>query len=165
MSIVELGALGEFLGVFALVATLIYLSIQARHAKKQLERAAADSRSTGVREGLTALAASDTLSAAWCRAHDVLGVPLLPVSAELVSRGLDAQDAVRMHSWWMARYMADGSEFEASKDKAEHNSKLLGSYRGGIGRVFWDAGPKDFGLPFTNYVNLLLAEADEPNEA
>ena len=30
MSIMELGALGEFLGIFALVATLIYLAIQNR---------------------------------------------------------------------------------------------------------------------------------------
>ena len=35
MSIMELGALGEFLGVFALVATLIYLSIQVRQARNE----------------------------------------------------------------------------------------------------------------------------------
>ena len=34
MSIMELGALGEFFGVFALVATLIYLSIQVRQARR-----------------------------------------------------------------------------------------------------------------------------------
>ncbi len=36
MSIMELGALGEFLGVFALVATLIYLAIQVRQSKQAM---------------------------------------------------------------------------------------------------------------------------------
>ena len=39
MTVMELGALGEFLGVFALVATLIYLSIQVRHARSESEKA------------------------------------------------------------------------------------------------------------------------------
>jgi len=38
MTIMELGALGEFLGVFALVATLIYLAIQVRHARNESEK-------------------------------------------------------------------------------------------------------------------------------
>ncbi len=36
MSIMELGALGEFLGVFALVATLIYLAIEVRQSKQAM---------------------------------------------------------------------------------------------------------------------------------
>ena len=39
MTVMELGALGEFLGVFALVATLIYLSIQVRYARSESEKA------------------------------------------------------------------------------------------------------------------------------
>ena len=31
MSIVELGAIGEFLGAFAVVITLVYLGLQVRH--------------------------------------------------------------------------------------------------------------------------------------
>lgn len=37
MTILELGALGEFLGALAVVATLIYLSIQVRHSRGLLE--------------------------------------------------------------------------------------------------------------------------------
>ena len=32
MGIMELGALGEFVGAFAVVATLIYLTVQVRHS-------------------------------------------------------------------------------------------------------------------------------------
>jgi len=34
MSIMELGALGEFLGSVGVVATLVYLAIQARQSKE-----------------------------------------------------------------------------------------------------------------------------------
>ena len=37
MSIVELGALGEFVGALAVVATLIYLAIQVRQSKEATE--------------------------------------------------------------------------------------------------------------------------------
>ena len=37
MSITELGALGEFVGAFAVVATLIYLSVQVRRSKEAME--------------------------------------------------------------------------------------------------------------------------------
>ena len=49
MSIMELAALGEFLGVFALVATLIYLSIQVSHARNESANAVLEARATGLR--------------------------------------------------------------------------------------------------------------------
>ena len=36
MTIMELGALGEFVGAFAVVATLAYLAVQVRHSKSAL---------------------------------------------------------------------------------------------------------------------------------
>ncbi len=38
MSIMELGALGEFVGAFAVVATLIYLALQIRHNTKAMQQ-------------------------------------------------------------------------------------------------------------------------------
>ncbi len=40
MTIMELGALGEFLGSVAVLATLVYLSVQIRHANTQSQAAA-----------------------------------------------------------------------------------------------------------------------------
>lgn len=37
MSIMELGALGEFLGSIGVIATLVYLAIQVRHSKESME--------------------------------------------------------------------------------------------------------------------------------
>ncbi len=44
MSVMELGALGEFLGVFALVATLIYLAIQVRQSRMQMKASTTQAR-------------------------------------------------------------------------------------------------------------------------
>ena len=63
MNIMELGALGEFVGAFAVVATLIYLAIQVRHGKASLDantssvraqitQARADNQTTFYREAM-----------------------------------------------------------------------------------------------------------------
>ena len=169
MSIMELGALGEFLGVFALVATLIYLSVQVRDAKDQSERAVAEARSSGAREVMTALATSDGLSAAFCKANDTLGVSYGDVDAELTSRGVDAQDALRLTYWWQARFLADVTEFDGISDRAKNDPRLVATYGGRLGRLFWDVGPRQWlkGSPstFADHVNRLLAEADKQAEA
>ncbi len=164
MSIMELGALGEFLGVFALVATLIYLSVQVREAKDQSEQAVVEARSSGARELMTALATSDGLSAAFCRANDILGVSDGTVDAELNSRGVDAQDALRLTYWWQARWLADFTEFEGISNKAKNDPRLLATYGAGLGRLYWDAQPREFSIPFTDHINRLLAEADQETQ-
>jgi hypothetical protein len=44
MSIMELGALGEFVGAFAVVVTLGYLAVQVRHSKTALETNSQETR-------------------------------------------------------------------------------------------------------------------------
>ncbi len=163
MSIMELGALGEFLGIFALVATLIYVAIQMRHSKKQSERAVMQARSSGAREVLIALATSDELSAAFCRANDILGrVPYGNFDAELTSRGVDPQDAMRLELWWTARFLADFTEFEGLHDKPKSDRRAVATYGAGLGRLFWDVGPRTWGVGlFSDHINRILAEADK----
>ena len=63
MSIMELGALVEFFGVFALVANLIYLSIQVRQARNESASAVVEARKTDIIELHMGVAASDGPSA------------------------------------------------------------------------------------------------------
>jgi len=44
MNIMELGALGEFIGAFAVVVTLGYLAVQVRHSKSALETNSQETR-------------------------------------------------------------------------------------------------------------------------
>ena len=65
-----IGAVGEILGAAAVVATLVYLAIQIRHARD----AAADvnrlSRATGVRETIALNLGDSQLVGAWIKAQD-----------------------------------------------------------------------------------------------
>ncbi|MCZ6895592.1 MAG: hypothetical protein O7H40_16315 [Gammaproteobacteria bacterium] len=165
MSIVELGALGEFFGVFALVATLIYLAIQVRGAKEQSEQVVAQARASATTVAMTALATSNELSAAFCKANDILGVSYGQLDAELISRGIDAQDALRLDVWWTARFASDHTEFEGITNKAKNDTRLVATYGTRLGRLFWDVGPRQWfegsHSPFGDHVNRLLAEADK----
>ena len=86
MSIMELGALGEFFGVFALVATLIYLSIQVRQARSESKKAMMEARTTGVRQLTLNAAVSEGLTAALVKAEAATGTAPRRFEAELISR-------------------------------------------------------------------------------
>ena len=119
MSIMELGALGEFLGVFPLVATLIYLAIQVRRAKEQSEKAVLEARTTGIRELALTQAASEGLAAVLVKAEEAVGTAPRPFDAELISRGLDRQEAHRVYWLHLAGWRHDRAQYEtAHQDRA-----------------------------------------------
>ena len=129
MSIMELGALGEFFGVFALVATLIYLSIHVRHAQSQSKQAVIEARASGFRDLMLAMATSDSLATAFQKASDALDAPQTPFEVELTSLGLDVQDALRLRSWWVARFRMDEAEFRGiGGGDVENRGRLVMTY-------------------------------------
>ncbi len=110
MSIMELGALGEFFGVFALVATLIYLSIQVRHAKNESANALHEARATGIRELHMGVATSDSLAAAMTKAMEATETPMHPFVAALIERGLDRQEAQRVREYFFSQWFLHNSQ-------------------------------------------------------
>ena len=161
MSIMELGALGEFFGVFALVATLIYLSIQVRHGQSQSKQAVIEARTSGFRDLMLATAISDSLATAFQKASEALDEPQTPFEVELTSLGLDLQDALRLRSWWVARFRMDEAEFQGiGGGDAEHRGRLVMTYGRGVGHLFWKAGPRKRQSSFIDHVNGLLADMD-----
>ncbi len=163
MSIMELGALGEFLGVFALVATLIYLSIQVRHARDESEKAVLEARTTGVRELAMSAATSEGLSAALTKAWEAVGEAPGAFAAELISRGLDRQEAERVRRWYFATWRLNATQFESSGARADFDVPLRDSYSRGVGRLFWDSFPPLYPA-FSDHVNRLIAEVDRRQE-
>jgi len=166
MSIMELGALGEFLGVFALVATLIYLAVQVRQARSESEKAVLEARTTGIRELNLTMAASDGLVAALVKAEEALGAAPNRFEAELVSHGLGREEAHRIAAWYLATWRLDRTQYETAnqEQRLDQYDRLRAIYSRGVGRLFWD----NFGRravrarsPFTEHVNQLLAEADQ----
>ncbi len=167
MTVMELGALGEFLGVFALVATLIYLSIQVRHARGESEKAVLESKTTGIRELYLSAATSDGLSAAFVKANEAIGVAPNPFEAKLISHGLDRQEASRVYRWYFATWRLDRTQYETAttqEQRNDQNARLRAIYVSGVGRLFWDNFAPQSPIAFAIHVNQLIAEADQQQE-
>ncbi len=165
MTVMELGALGEFLGVFALVATLIYLSIQVRHARDESETAVLEARTTGTRELSMGVATSDGLSAALAKAFESVG-QTTPFETELTSRGLDTQEAHRVWRFFFSQWRLQLTQYMTTTG-VQHSAldpALRAVYTTGVGRLFWDNFAVRTPIAFTDHVNQLIAEADEQQE-
>ena len=169
MTVMELGALGEFLGVFALVATLIYLSIQVRYARSESEKAVLEAGTIGIRELALSAATSDGLSAALVKAQEAVGAAPYPFEAELISRGLDWQEAHRLNSWYVAGWRLDATQYETAtqEQRVTLDGRLRVIYFRGVGRLFWDNFRGSVGVqntPFADHLNALIVEADQQQE-
>ncbi len=168
MTVMELGALGEFLDVFALVATLIYLSIQMRHARGESEKAVLEARNTGIRELSLSVATSDGLSAALVKADEAIRLVRNPFESELVEHGLDNQEASRVNQFYLATWRHDATQYETAtqEQRNDQNGRLRAVYTDGAGRLFWENFPRvQRGTdPFVKHVNQLIAEADQQQE-
>ena len=169
MSIMELGALGEFLGVFALVATLIYLSIQVRQARNETANAVLEARTVGIRELHMGVATSDGLAAAMTKAMEAMETPPNPFHAALIARGLDHQEAQRVWRFFFSLWFHHMSQYQTTRGEQRRalDPGFLAVYANGLGRLFWDkfnpvARPEMIGSDtFTDHVNHLIEEADQ----
>ncbi len=164
MSIMELGALGEFLGVFALVATLIYLAMQVRLARNESEKAVLEAKTTGIRELSLTQAASDGLTAALVKAEEAIGAPLRPFEAELISHGLNRQEARRVNSFYQANWRHDRMQYETDNQESwgGPDGRLRAVYTSGLGRLYSNLREQDHA--FAAHVNRLKAEADQESQ-
>ena len=73
MSIMELGALGEFVASMVVLVTLVYLAVQMRQAKEVAEQSAVDSRNRSAIELFMGTATSEHLAPALVKAQAGLG--------------------------------------------------------------------------------------------
>lgn len=169
MTIMELGALGEFLGVFALVATLLYLSVQVRLARDESEKAVLEARTTGIRDIALNAATSDGLSAALVKADEIVGATPRPFEAALIARGLGRQEALRVHLWYRANWRHDQTQYEHSTPEQRRtlDGRLQTLYSQGVGRVWWETfgQGQSVSVAFVEHISQLIREADRQSES
>ena len=72
MTITDLGSMGEFVSAIAILVTLIYLTIQVRHTRRETAASLLQQRTVAVREMYLAIATSETLSDAMSKAEDAI---------------------------------------------------------------------------------------------
>ena len=162
MSIMELGALGEFLAAFAVLITLVYLTIQVRYTREESARAVLQSRAELAIGTQMSSAASDGLSAAYARAAEAIGETPTGFTAELMKRGVSREDAMRLRRAQIATWRRNATIFLVEGPGA-NDVMLERQYSSGLNRLFWDHFVQDSGTSDTQFiahVNQLLAEAE-----
>ena len=68
MSVIELGAIGEFLGAIAVVATLVYLTTQIRQSTRSMASQAHAQVAAEMQQNLRAMSQDDALAIAFMKA-------------------------------------------------------------------------------------------------
>ena len=69
-----IGAIGQVLGSIAVFVTLVYLSIQTNHARRESRRGLSQARAEASREVNAILFTNDKVASAWMKTSDALGM-------------------------------------------------------------------------------------------
>ncbi len=147
MSIMELGALGEFVAALAVLITLMFLTAQVRHARQESARALTQSRTSNGTNIQLEIAGSEDLAAAFTRVSEALSEQPGKFVAELIQRGVDRTDALRVDRACFALWIQHLTTFILSDE--EGRVQLAGFWRNtystGTQRLFWDSTTPNIG--------------------
>jgi hypothetical protein len=166
MSIMELGALGEFVGAFAVVATLIYLALQIRQNSAMLKQNHEFSRASILQESnvmystFRGLVAGDAgLARIYCRA--------------LSEETLEDDEAIRFEAYlemyfaWvetLLHHLPTGLLFVEDKGAMDALAILkpyiLKVLRTKVGASWWQSKP-NYTPSFIHLIDTLLGESEE----
>jgi len=104
----EIGAIGQVLGSLAVFVTLVYLSIQTRHAQRTFQRSINQSRAEGASQLFMHMFNNERFTNALSTIDKSWPRPPTPIVATLVQRGgVSESDAYMInfhsHAWWQYR--------------------------------------------------------------
>ena len=162
MSIMELGALGEFVASMVVLVTLVYLTAQVKHTKELAQHAAVESRNTNMRELQLAVALSDHLAPIHAQAREAFAVEESRLTAALIERGLTLEQAIRFETHQIAVVRNHQTQFRAYVPESERktiDTNVRRQYEHALGRVVWSSFREKGSLSpdFVAYVDGLLA--------
>ena len=162
MSIMELGALGEFIASMVVLVTLVYLTAQVKQTKELSQHAALESRNTNMRELQLALAVSDHLAPIQAQARQAFAVEESRLAAALIERGLTLEQAIRFEAYQIAVIRNHQTQFRTYVPEPERkiiSANVRRQYEHPLGRVIWSSFREIGSLSpdFVAYVDGLLA--------
>ncbi|NIP14174.1 MAG: hypothetical protein GWM88_05360 [Pseudomonadales bacterium] len=146
MSIMELGALGEFLGSLGVIATLAYLAVQIRHNTRATQTASHHAITDSLNQGNIAQASDPELARIW-----LSGSEDRASLSDVDRQRLDMLLLAYFHVFDSLFYSANRGTGEQSLLAAEekgfaHLMKLPGV------RDWWDENPYAFSPEFRSYM-------------
>jgi hypothetical protein len=145
MSVVELtavlGNIGEFVGSLAVLATLIYLSVQVKEAKEALLADSRDQRASRALDIFLTAADSDHIVSALVAEQESSGVRRRAFVQSLMDRGISAEDAERLrffYSAWNRHYETLWRSPLSEDERRSIASNIRFTFAAGTGPEFWN---------------------------
>lgn len=159
-----IAAIGQVLGSVAVFVTLIYLSIQTRHAKDATQRAISQGRSEAYRHQF-AWAAEPRMAAIAVKANTALGVPPNPFVERLMKEaGLTREEALALYlfemtGWNNRLYAIAAIDGMSDIDRYVLDSALVALYgnRVGMAPMYYDWVKPNAPPETVRYIDALLA--------
>ena len=155
-----IGAIGEVLGAFAVVATLLYLALQVRHAKTATTDATRLNRANGVQAMLLAMSTDDALRSSVNKAMNSEAY-----INELSNRlGISADEAERVEmyaSYWFWLHWGQYASSTSEKDINELRNLVSTFYRFPYMQACWELSPAGRTIldpDFVDFVGNVLAD-------
>ena len=158
------GAIGEIVGAFAVVATLAYLAIQVRYAKSTAADTNRLMRAAGVREMALALAQNDNLRRSMLKGLD-LEAHFRAVGDSLNIEAIDAErwDYVCQYYFWL--HWGQYSTTSTQEDIDELKRLIASFYTLPVIKYHWNNSPFGkvfFDDDFVKFVDSAIEESDAP---
>ena len=158
MSIIELGALGEFLGSIGVIVTLIYLAIQIRQSSAATRAQAVQSTS----DAMIQISLAQTSDDPWADLFGKAGIDYYALSAHERNRVGWFWFALMRGEETLFHLYVDGNApettWEAHEGAIRQNAKSVGF------RQWWRENPYPFTRPFSTLVDDLLKQAEQEGE-
>jgi hypothetical protein len=162
----EVGAIGQVLGSIAVFITLVYLSVQTRHARSDSRRALSQGRAEAMRD-LYAQGIDERINGLMVKANAGLGdQPPSGFESTLMDRaGLTRDEAIALilyqSSWWNFRVqiITHVNELPA-EERRVFDAGIRNQYgRPGVWRLYYEEFAKPVAHPNTlAYVDNLLTQ-------
>jgi hypothetical protein len=161
------GAIGQMLGSLAVFITLIYLAIQARHTRREVQRSASRYRWEAARELYLGRVNNERLTSLNVRAQGGLqdgARNLNPFSNALTERlGMTYEDGMSLNweqmAWWQYRVGVITYVDELPKAEREaFDASTSAAYRLPLGRLWYEVTKATLNADTVRYIDNLLAQ-------
>jgi hypothetical protein len=163
MGIVELGALGEFVGSIAVLATLIYLSFQVREARAESRASLLRARNDAARSLFLSEASNHELVTALVKGERALGTERAMDAALVKHAGLTREEAKMVSSSFMANFFHRQTAYLSRLTDAERqtlDSQIETVLSGGLARLWFENMPREtFDASFVAHVVEILSNS------
>jgi hypothetical protein len=144
-----LGNLGDFIGSIAVLATLIYLAVQVRQAKRQLTVAGMQTRANHARGALEDIITSSELVDIFAKLDFI----------DYGDFGLTKEETVRFGAWCHTWMQAEQGNFYLLP-KGAHDELRKWWLATPAGREFWEKNRGIYDPEFVEYMEALKAQVD-----